>query len=175
MSEKIDPINDQNSKNFPIFNDFIQFLSNFSRTSLIRMLKTVIVARISCPVGISEKNFSIFKVKKGLKLKPKMTKNPKPSVFRNFYAIFVTFSTDFVDQNVAKRKHGTVLIQKVFPKNLMQFSRGRKSQVCTKNDKNPKFSYFQCLYAISVTISTNSVDWNNENVHQGSSLVSGSL
>ena len=60
LSEKIDPINDQNSKNFPILNDFIQFLLNFSRTSLIRMLKTVKVGRISCPVGFSEKIISIF-------------------------------------------------------------------------------------------------------------------
>ena len=60
LSEKIDPIYDQNSKNFPIFNDFIQFLSNFSRTSLIRLLETVKVARISCPVGFSEKIISIF-------------------------------------------------------------------------------------------------------------------
>ena len=122
MSEKIDPINDQNSKKFPIFNDFIQFLSNFSRTSLIRMLKTVKEARISCPVGFSENYFS-YLTEKGLKLKPKVTKNPKLSIFRIFNAIFVRFSTDFVNQNVAKRKQGTVLVQKVFPKNLMQFSR----------------------------------------------------
>ena len=58
--QKIDPINDQSSKNFPIFNDFIQFLRNSSGTSLIRMLKTVKVARISCPVGFSEKIVSVF-------------------------------------------------------------------------------------------------------------------
>ena len=86
------------------------------------MLKTVKVARISCPVGFSEKIF-YFLNEKGLKLKPKVTKNPKLSTFRIFYAIFVTFSTDFVDQNVAKRKQGTVLVQKVFPQYLMQFSR----------------------------------------------------
>ena len=87
------------------------------------MLKTVKVTRISYPVGFSEKNYFYFLNEKGLKLKPKVTKNPKLSIFRFFNVIFVTFSTDFVDQNVAKRKQGTVLVQKVFLKNLVQFSR----------------------------------------------------
>ena len=81
------------------------------------------MARISCPVGFSEENFSFFLNEKGLKLKPKVTKNPKLSIFRTFNAIFVTISTDFVDQNVAKRKQGPVLVQQIFPKSLMQFSR----------------------------------------------------
>ena len=56
---------------------------------------------------------------------------------------FVTFSTDFVVQNVAKRKQGTVLVQNVFPKNLMQFSRWRKSQVGTKKrQKTQNFPIF---------------------------------
>ena len=84
------------------------------------------------------KDYFYFLNEKGLKLKPKVTKNPKLSIFRIFSAIFVTFSTNFVDQNVAKRKQGTLLVQKVFPKNLMQFSSWRKSQVGTKNDKKPK-------------------------------------
>ena len=77
-----------------------------------------------------------------------MTKNPKLSFFHNFYAIFVIFLTDFVDSIVEKRKQGTVLVQ---------------------------FSNFQCFCAISVAISTVSVDWNVDNVHQGSSLLSCSL
>ena len=68
--------------------------------------------------------------------------------FRIFNAIFVTFSTDFVDQNVAKRKQGTVLVQKVFRKNLMQFSRWRKSQVGTKNGKKHKISLFSMFLGI---------------------------
>ena len=90
--------------------------------------------------------------------------------------MFVTFSTDFVDKYVAKRKQGTVLVQQVFPKNFMwSFLDEENLKLAPKSTKNPKFSYCQCFYAISVTISTNSVDWNNENVHQGSSLLSGSL
>ena len=50
-------------------------------------------------------------------------KKPKTFYFSNFFMQFVTFSTDFVVQNVAKRKQGTVLVQNVSPKNLMQFSR----------------------------------------------------
>ena len=39
-----------------------------------------------------------------------MTKNPKFSKFQNFYAIFVKFSTDFVDWNVEKSQQGTNLL-----------------------------------------------------------------
>ena len=76
----------------------MQFLSKYRWTSLIRMLKTVKVTRITCPVGFYQKDNCNFLNEKGLKLTPKMTKKPtKLSCFRNFYAIFVTISTDFVD------------------------------------------------------------------------------
>ena len=39
-----------------------------------------------------------------------MTKNPKFSKFQSFYAIFVKFSTDFVDWNVEKSQQGTNLL-----------------------------------------------------------------
>ena len=39
-----------------------------------------------------------------------MTKNPKFSNFQSFYAIFVKFSTDFVDWNVEKSQQGTNLL-----------------------------------------------------------------
>ena len=39
-----------------------------------------------------------------------MTKNPKFSKFQSFYAIFVKFSTDFVDWNVGKSQQGTNLL-----------------------------------------------------------------
>ena len=79
------------------------------------MLKTVKMARISCSVGFLRRDNWYFLIEKVLKLTPKMTKNPKLSFFRNFYAISVKFLTDFVDQNVEKRKQGTVLVQKAFP------------------------------------------------------------
>ena len=41
-----------------------------------------------------------FLNEKNLKLKPKMTKNPKFSDFQSFYAIVVEIATDFVDWNV---------------------------------------------------------------------------
>ena len=57
----------------------------------------------------------------------------------------------------------------------MQFSRWKNLKLAPKTTKNSKFSNFQCFCAISVTISTVSVDWNVENVHQGISLLSCSL
>ena len=51
-----------------------------------------------------------FLNEKYIKFKPKMTKNPKFSKFQNFYAIFVKFSTDFVDWNVEKSQQGTNLL-----------------------------------------------------------------
>ena len=39
-----------------------------------------------------------------------MTKNPKFSNFQSFYAIFVKFSTDFVNWNVEKSQQGTNLL-----------------------------------------------------------------
>ena len=51
-----------------------------------------------------------FLNEKYIKLKPKMTKNPKFSNFQSFYAIFVKFSTDFVDWNVEKSQQGTNLL-----------------------------------------------------------------
>ena len=39
-----------------------------------------------------------------------MTKNPKLSKFQSFYAIFVKFSTDFVDWKVKKGQQGTSLL-----------------------------------------------------------------
>ena len=43
-----------------------------------------------------------------------MTKNPKFSKFQSFYAIFVKFSTDFVDWNVGKSQQGTNCCPVVF-------------------------------------------------------------
>ena len=51
-----------------------------------------------------------FLNEKYIKFKPKMTKNPKFSKFQNFYAIFVKFSTDFVDWKVEKSQQGTNLL-----------------------------------------------------------------
>ena len=50
-----------------------------------------------------------FLNEKYIKLKPKI-KNPKFSNFQSFYAIFVKFSTDFVDWNVEKSQQGTNLL-----------------------------------------------------------------
>ena len=41
--------------------------------------------------------------------------------------------------------------------------------------KNRKFSKFQSFYAVSVKISTDSVDWNVVNFHQGKNPLSSSL
>ena len=62
-----------------------------------------------------------------------------------------------------------------FSKSLLQFLRRKLSQIGTENDKNPKLSNFHNFYAIPVTISRDSVDWNVENVHHGSSSLSSSL
>ena len=51
-----------------------------------------------------------FLNEKYIKFDPKMTKNTKFSKFQCFYAIFVKFSTDFVDWNVEKTQQGTNLL-----------------------------------------------------------------
>ena len=51
-----------------------------------------------------------FLNEKGLKLTPKMTKNPELTFFRNFYAIFVKFLTVSVDWNVENVHQGSSLL-----------------------------------------------------------------
>ena len=79
-----------------------QFLWNFRKTSWIKMLKTIKMALIRCPVGFFEEIIAVFQ-RKNLKLTPKRQKIPKFSSFQRFYAsFFPIFSTDFVDWNVEK-------------------------------------------------------------------------
>ena len=83
LYQKIDPKNDK-VQNFLIFKDFKQFLSNFQHTSLIKILRTLNMARICCAVGFSEKIIAFFPNEKGLKLIPKITKKHKTFHFSNF-------------------------------------------------------------------------------------------
>ena len=62
--ERKGPKNDKKTKNFPIVNVFMQFLSNFRKTSWIRMLKTLNMALVRCPVGFSEEIIAILQLKK---------------------------------------------------------------------------------------------------------------
>ena len=52
------------NKNVPIFNVFMRFLSNFRWTSLIKMLKTLNVARTRCPVGFFQELIAVFQMEK---------------------------------------------------------------------------------------------------------------
>ena len=61
------------------------------------MLKTVKMARISYPVGFSEEIIAIFEMKKVSNWHRKWQKPKTFFFYRNFYAIFVKFLTDFVD------------------------------------------------------------------------------
>ena len=64
-----------------------------------------------------------------------MTKNPKFSNFQSFYAIFVKFSTDFVDWNVEKSQQGTNLLSS----SLFRRDLGRK---ISRWSAGVLFSYF---------------------------------
>ena len=71
--------------------------------SLIRMMKRFTKASIRCVVVVYEEiNANVWKEND-----PKMTKAAKISKFLRFYAIFVKFSIDFVDENVENVQHGT--------------------------------------------------------------------
>ena len=87
----------------------MQLLSKYRLTSLIGLLKTVIKGRIFCAVVFYEEIIALFELK-NLKLKPKMTKNPKLSNFQSFYAVFVEFMTDFFEWNVKKGQQGKKLL-----------------------------------------------------------------
>ena len=55
-----DPKMTKETKNFQIFNVFMQFLSNFRSNSWTRMLKTINMVQVCCPVGVSEEIMSVF-------------------------------------------------------------------------------------------------------------------
>ena len=59
-----DPKMTKKTKNFQIFNVFMQFLSNFRSNSWTRMLKTINMVQVCCPVGVSEEIMSVFYLKK---------------------------------------------------------------------------------------------------------------
>ena len=68
-----------------------------------------------------------------------------------------------------------IVVQGAFPKFCCSFLNEKHLKLSPKLTKNPKFFLFQSFYEISGKVSTDSVDWNAENVHQDSSLLSGSL
>ena len=69
------------------------------------MLKTFNKARVRCPMVFYEDK-AVFKTKNY----PKDDKISKNFRFLTFFAIFVIFSTDFVDRNLEKSQQGTNLI-----------------------------------------------------------------
>ena len=58
-----------------------------------------------------------FLNEKGLKLTPKLTKNPKISIF-NFFAVFNKFSTDFVDWKNEKGQHGNHVLSSMLSEEI---------------------------------------------------------
>ena len=120
-----------------------------------------------------------FLNEKYIKFKPKMTKNPKFSKFQSFYAIFVKFSTDFVDWNVENaqrdRNGRNSLSSMLFRRDNGCFLNEKYIKFKPKMTKNPKFSKFQSFYAIFVKFSTDFVDWNVGKSQQGTNLLSSSL
>ena len=99
-----------------------------------------------------------------------MTKNPKFSKFQSFYAIFVKFSTEFVDWNVENaqrdRNGRNSLSSMLFRRDNGCFLNEKYIKFKPKMTKNPKFSKFQSFYAIFVKFSTEFVDWNVENAQR---------
>ena len=67
----------------------------------MRMLKTLNMALIGCPVGFSKEIIAVFPMKK-FQIDTENDKNPKFSNFQRFYAFFPTFLKEFVDWNNEK-------------------------------------------------------------------------
>ena len=47
-----------------------------------------------------------------------------------------------------------------FRRDKSRFRKGKRTQIDTENDRNPKFSKFQCFHLFLVEISTDSANWN---------------
>ena len=59
-----DPKMTKKTENFQILNVSMQFLSNFRKNSWTRMLKTINMVQVCCPVGGSEEIMAVFYLKK---------------------------------------------------------------------------------------------------------------
>ena len=81
-----------------------------------------------------------------------------------------------MDKNVENAQHDkTSLSSRLCRRNNCCFPNEKHLKLTLKKAKNLKVSIFQCFYAISVQISTDSLDWNVENVHQCKKVLSSSL
>ena len=59
-----DPKMTKKTKKFQIFYVFKQFLSNIRQNSRTKMLKTINMVQVCCPVGVSEEIMAVFYLKK---------------------------------------------------------------------------------------------------------------
>ena len=71
----------------------MQFLSKFRWISWIRMLKTLNMALIRCPVGIFEEIIAVFQIKKS-QIDAENDKKP-PKISFPFFKVFTHFSLHF--------------------------------------------------------------------------------
>ena len=77
--------------------------------------------------------------------------------------------------NNEKRQQGKIISPVGFLKSFCSFLDEKILKLAPKMTKTQKFSVFQSFSAISVIVSTDFVDWNDENVHQGINALSSSL
>ena len=101
-----------------------------------------------------------------------MTKNPKFSGFRSFYAFLLTFrQTSWIGmfQRVDEERVGCPV---VFYVEMIAMIRMKKSQIDTENDKNPENFLFSNILRTLPKISTNFVNCNIETGQQGKNVLS---
>ena len=113
----------------------MQLLSNISIDFVVKiLLKTLTLTQIRFS-GLFRRDNCCLLSEKGLKLSPKMTKNPKFSIFQSFHAIFVKFSNDFVEWNVENRQPGKRISPVDFSEETIAVSKPKTSQNDTEKDK----------------------------------------
>ena len=113
----------------------------------------------------------LFSKWKRCQIETEITKNPKVSNFQSFNAIFVKFSTDFVDWNVEKSQQGTNLLSSsLFRRDSCAFQVEKYLKLVRNRQKtqNFKLSKFLCSFC---QFFDRLRGWNVKNGHQRKTLL----